>query len=87
MQKNNDNMNTLSLNAEILQALSKIADDENSLRQALKAIRDIASRKEKEECDSDAYIEKNLTEAFKELKNIKEGMAETYSIEEVINGI
>jgi len=79
-------MNTLSLNAEILQTLSLIADDENCLKKALHAIKDIVAHKEKEQCDSDEYIEKNLREAFSELKKIKEGKkVKTYSFEEVLN--
>lgn len=58
--------NTMNLNAELLRELSYIADDENYLKKALKAIRKLVAQREEEEASvasEDAEEYRPLTKA------------------------
>lgn len=58
-------MTTLELNAELFRQLSVIAEDENFMKKALKAIKRLAKQK-KEQADETEYISKE--EVFEGIK-------------------
>lgn len=91
--------NTMNLNAELLRELSYIADDENYLKKALKAIKKLVAQREEEtsapsavseEAEeyrplSKAEVMENIRQAFRDAKLIKEGKLEGIAAEELLN--
>lgn len=89
--------NTMNLNAELLRELSYIADDENYLKKALKAIKKLVAQREEEtsvpsavseEAEeyrplSKAEVMENIRQAFRDAKLIKEGKMKAPTWEEI----
>ena len=89
--------NTMNLNAELLRELSYIADDENYLQKALKAIKKLVAQREEEtsapsavseEAEeyrplSKAEVMENIRQAFRDAKMIKEGKMKAPTWEEI----
>ena len=87
----------MNLNAELLRELSYIADDENYLKKALKAIKKLVAQKEEEENFpaavsedtkeyrplSKAEVMENIRQAFEDAKLIREGKMEGKTWEEI----
>ena len=65
---------TMNLNAELLRELSYIADDENYLKKALKAIKKLVAQREEEE---------RIRQAFEDAKLIREGKIQGKAWEEI----
>ena len=65
---------TMNLNAELLRELSYIADDENYLKKALKAIKKLVAQREEEE---------RIHQAFEDAKLIREGKIQGKTWEEI----
>ena len=65
---------TMNLNAELLRELSYIADDENYLKKALKAIKKLVAQREEEE---------RIRQAFEDAKLIREGKIQGKTWEEI----
>lgn len=91
--------NTMNLNAELLRELSYIADDENYLKKALKAIRKLVAQREEEASSASvvsedaaeyrpltkAEVMENIRQAFVDAKLIREGKIEGIAAEELLN--
>lgn len=89
--------NTMNLNAELLRELSYIADDENYLKKALKAIKKLVAQREEETSTpsavseeaeeyrplSKAEVMENIRQAFRDAKLIKEGKMKAPTWEEI----
>lgn len=89
--------NTMNLNAELLRELSYIADDENYLKKALKAIRKLVAQREEEASSASvvsedaaeyrpltkAEVMENIRQAFVDAKLIREGKMKALTWEEV----
>ena len=88
---------TMSLNAELFRQLSYIADDERYLQKAVRSLKRLVAQKEQEEhVDSVAEAEVDyrpqtkeeilagLDEAFKELKQYKEGNLQLMTLDEAL---
>ncbi len=65
---------TMNLKAELLRELSYIADDENYLKKALKAIKKLVAQREEEE---------RIRQAFEDAKLIREGKIQGKTWEEI----
>ena len=65
---------TMNLKAELLRELSYIADDENYLKKALKAIKKLVAQREEEE---------RIRQAFEDAKLIREGKIQGKMWEEI----
>ncbi len=83
-------MNALNINAEIMQQLGYIADDEDLMKKVLKYIKRIVSHKE--EAATEAYVPRtkeeilgSLDQSFKEIKFHSEGKIELKSAYELID--
>lgn len=88
---------TMNLNAELLRELSYIADDENYLKKALKAIRKLVAQREEEASSAPvvsedaaeyrpltkAEVMENIRQAFEDAKLIREGKMKAPTWEEV----
>ena len=91
--------NTMNLNAELLRELSYIADDENYLKKALKAIKKLVAQRENETSAhaivsekaeeyrplSKAEVMENVRQAYEDAKLIREGKMKGMSAEELLN--
>ena len=90
--------NVMNLNAELLRELSYIADEENYLKKALKAIRKLVVQREEEEHpsvvaeDTEEYrpltkaeVMENIRQAFEDAKLIREGKMKGIPAEELLN--
>lgn len=80
-------MNTGTVNAQIFQQLSYIADDAHAMEKVLKAIKKIVAKKDEEE---KAALGKNelkeeLEQAFKEVKAYREGKLSLKPVEELLD--
>ena len=80
-------MRASTINAEIFQQLSYIADDESAMEKALKAIKRIAAQKSKTEKTevSKEELVAELREAFGEVKACREGRLKLKPVEELFN--
>ena len=90
---------TMNLNAELLRELSYIADDENYLKKALKAIKKLVAQREEEEAFpttvaeeaeeyrplSKAEVMENIRQAFEDAKLIREGKMKGIPAEDLLN--
>ncbi|HIZ32385.1 MAG TPA: hypothetical protein H9814_02390 [Candidatus Bacteroides merdigallinarum] len=90
---------TMNLNAELLRELSYLADNENYLKKALKAIKKLVAQKEKEETFpttaseeaeeyrplSKAEVMENIRQAFEDAKLIREGKMKGIPAEDLLN--
>ena len=88
---------TMNLNAELLRELSYLADNENYLKKALKAIKKLVAQKEKEETFpttaseeaeeyrplSKAEVMENIRQAFEDAKLIRAGKIQSKTWEEI----
>ena len=89
----------MNLNAELLRELSYLADNENYLKKALKAIKKLVAQKEKEETFpttaseeaeeyrplSKAEVMENIRQAFEDAKLIREGKMKGIPAEDLLN--
>lgn len=84
-------MTTMELRASLLKEVSVFFDDEEMMRSAIKALKDIRKtvlleKKKKElEPDSDEYILAGLKGAFKEMNEVRAGRSTTRPVEELLN--
>ena len=90
---------TMNLNDELLRELSYLADNENYLKKALKAIKKLVAQKEKEETFpttaseeaeeyrplSKAEVMENIRQAFEDAKLIREGKMKGIPAEDLLN--
>ena len=90
---------TMNLNAELLRELSYIADDENYLKKALKAIKKLVAQREEEEAFptavaeeaeeyrplSKAEVMENIRQAFEDAKLIRGGKMKGIPAEDLLN--
>ena len=80
-------MGASTINAEVFQQLSYIADDENAMEKVLKAIKKIVAGKGKaqEAGVAKAQLVAELREAFAKVKAYQEGRLKLKPIEELFN--
>lgn len=83
-------MSTMELRAELFQNINPLLDDESLLREALDFIKSLVSRKKEAaptvsvQHDSDEEIEAGLRQAFKELKDYKDGKIDFQSADDFL---
>ncbi len=83
-------MSTMELRAELFQNINPLLDDESLLREVLDFIKGLVSRKKEAastvsvQHDSDEEIEAGLRQAFKELKDYKDGKIDFQSAEDFL---
>lgn len=82
-------MTTMELRASLLKEVSVFFDDEEMMRSAIKALKDIRKtvllEKKELEPDSDEYILAGLKGAFKEMNEVRAGRSTTRPVEELLN--
>ncbi len=82
-------MSTMELRAEFLQSINPLFESDRLMREALDFIKSLLSREEKAQAadaqhDSDEKIEAGLRQAFKELKDYKDGKIKFQSAEDFL---
>ncbi len=78
-------MNTGTVNAQIFQQLSYIADDAHSMEKVLKAIKKIVAKRNEEMEVSKDELKNELEDAFKKVKDYREGKISLKPIEELLD--
>lgn len=79
----------MELRAEVFQSINPLLDDESLMQELLNLIKDLVSKRNKTKVadvqhDSDEKIEAELRQAFKELKDYKDGKIKFQSAEDFL---
>lgn len=81
-------MSTMELRAEFLQSINPLFESDRLLREAMDLIKGLLSREKAQttdaQHDSDEEIEAGLRQAFKELKDYKDGKIKFQSAEDFL---